>query len=195
MIIGVYGPQGSGKTLLSVLLSRKVIDFLDAYNEVIIYTNVNASGRNIKIIEDLGEIPLDRKPKILILDEAMFSVDSRRSSGESNVIWTRIVAFLRKTNFLMAFFNTHTPEMVDNRIRGQTVYTFMCRKSKKQFEYLILDMFSHQTKFITIPKSQDMYDYANFDTYDFPNPIDIELLIERNPKLFKVRTKKDRKAN
>jgi hypothetical protein len=190
MLIGVFGPQGSGKTLLSVLLSRK---FIKATNEDIkIYTNVNANGDNIEIISDLGEIPFNREPKILILDEAMFSVDSRRAGSESNVVWTKMVAFFRKLNFLMVFYNTHTPAMVDNRIRDQLAYVIMCRKSKEQFEYLMLDMISQETKPFYIPRSLELYNYASFDTYDFPNPIDVDLLIEKYDNLFKVRNKKDK---
>lgn len=189
MLIGVFGPQGSGKTLVSVLLSR----MLTRNHDVKIYTNINASGDNIEIITDLGEIPFDRSPKILILDEAMFSVDSRRAGSESNVVWTKMVAFFRKLNFLMVFYNTHTPAMVDNRIRDQLAYVIMCRKSKTQFEYLLLDMISQQTKPFYMPRSQELYNFTNFDTYDFPNPIDIDLLLEKYDNLFKVRNKKDKK--
>lgn len=189
MLIGVFGPQGSGKSLISMVLSRMVT----RNHDIKIYTNINAAGNNIEIISDLGEIPFDRSPKILILDEAMFSVDSRRAGSESNVVWSKMVAFFRKLNFLMVFYNTHTPQMVDNRIRDQLAYIIMCRKSKVQFEYLLLDMISQQTKPFYIPRSQQLYDFANFDTYDFPNPVDIDLLVEKYDNLFKVRNKKDKK--
>lgn len=189
MLIGVFGPQGSGKTLVSMMFSRHVMS-LD--ENVLVYTNVNANGDRIINIDDLGQIPLDRSPKILILDEAMFSIDSRRAGSESNVIWTKLVALFRKTNFLIVFFNTHTPNMIDNRIRDQLAYILMCRKSKKQFEYLFLDNMSYVTKPFYMPRSQSLYDYTDFDTYDFPNPIDIDELQEKYEKLFKVRNKKDK---
>lgn len=191
MLIGVFGPQGTGKTLISMLISRKLIR--DLSDDIKIYTNVNAGGSSIIKVDDLGEIPLDRSPKIFILDEAMFSIDSRRAGSESNVVWTKLVAFFRKANFLIVFFNTHTPSMIDNRIREQLAYMLMCRKSKERFEYLLLDMMSQQTKFFWIPKDDRIYKFADFDTYDFPDPIDVDLLIERYPKLFAVRNKKDKR--
>lgn len=193
MLIGVFGQQGSGKTLISVILSRMIVD--KANQDVKVYTNINADGRGIVKIDDLGEIPMNREPKILILDEAMFSIDSRRAGSEANVVWTKLVAFFRKTNFLMVFFNTHMPSMIDNRIREQLAYIIMCRKSKERFEYLMLDMTSQQIKPFYMEKRQEIYQYANFDTYDFPDPIDVDLLIENNPKLFKVRNKNDKKRS
>lgn len=190
MLIGVFGPQGSGKTLVAMLFSRML---LQLENDVMIYTNVNAEGDNVIIINDIGQIPFDRAPKILILDEAMFSIDSRRAGSESNVVWMRMTALFRKLNFLMVFYNTHTPNMIDNRVRDQLAYIIMCRKSKIQFEYLMLDMVSQLTKPFYMLRSQALYDFTNFDTYDFPNPIDIDILIERYAEIFKVRNKKDKK--
>lgn len=189
MLIGVFGPQGSGKTLVSMLFSRML---LKLEQSIKIYTNVNAEGENVIVISDIGEIPFDREPKILILDEAMFSIDSRRAGSESNVVWMRMTALFRKLNFLMVFYNTHTPNMIDNRVRDQLAYIVMCRKSKKQFEYLMLDMVSQLTKPFYMLRSQELYNFTNFDTYDFPNPIDIDILIEKYAEIFKVRNKKDK---
>lgn len=192
MLIGVVGPQGSGKTLISMFLARCIATLS---LEITIYTNANATGSNVVVISDLGEIPFDRNPKILILDEAMFSVDSRRAGSESNVIWTRAVAFFRKANFLAVFFATHTPTMIDNRIREQMQYFIMCRKNKLEFQYMMLDMFSQQIKTFKMPKdNQKLYDFVSFDTYDFPNPIETELLMKISP-LFRIKTKKDRLQN
>lgn len=193
-MIPVVGPQGSGKSLISLYFSRITCNlFKKEYGIILpIYTNINAFGDNIIVISDLGEIPFNRDPKILILDEAMFSMDSRRSGSEENVIWSRMIAYFRKLNFCIVFFNTHTPAMMDSRIRDQAPYMIMCRKSKLRFEYLLLDLFSQQPKPFYIPKNQSVYDFCDFDTHDFPNPITTDLLQKNMPEFFTIKTKKNK---
>lgn len=192
-IIPIVGPQGSGKSLISLFLSRQIIAAAKQQGHSLpIYTNINAAGDDIVIINDLGEIPFNRDPKIFILDEAMFSVDSRRAGSEENVVWTRMTAFFRKLTFCAVFLNTHTPNMIDNRIREQSAYMIMCRRSQKRFEYMLIDMFSQQFKPFYLNKSQELYDFVNFDTYDFPNPITTDLLQMSMSELFTIKTKKNK---
>lgn len=78
MKLGVFGPQGSGKTTIAMLFARH---FQSMDENIKIYTNINAEGKNLVTIEDLAEIPFqNNQPKIFILDEAMFSIDSRNLS-------------------------------------------------------------------------------------------------------------------
>lgn len=173
--IAIVGQQGSGKTLLGVFMSRKISNATGA----VIYTNMNVENNYYtKTIKDLSEVPFDRSPKILIVDEAMFVIDSRSHSSKQNKIWTRAQAFFRKANFLLVLFITHSPDLIDNRMRQQLDYVIMCRKNKQRFDYMAIDLISQKTKTFYLPKTQDIYNYANYDTFDFPYPITVDGLSE-----------------
>lgn len=176
--IGVFGPQGSGKTTIAMLFARH---FQQLNKNITIYTNINATGDNLKVISDLAEIPFqDGKPKIFILDEAMFTIDSRNSSSKQNKVWTKALALFRKSQVILSIFITHTPSMLDVRVRDQLEFIIMARKNKTHFDYLIYEVISKMYTAMQIPRTQQVFQFANFNTNDFPNPILTEQL-EKNP--------------
>lgn len=182
MKLGIFGPQGSGKSFLSMVMARSLQRH---YPFLHIYTNMNVRGDRITTISDLSQMPLDREqPKVLIVDEAYFTLDSRNSSSKQNRIWSKVFAFFRKANVVLTVFITHRPRMIDVNIREQLDYVIMCRKNPTHFDYLIMDMVSYQLKPFQIPKVKEVFDFADYDTYDFPLPISVESL-ESHP-LFKV---------
>lgn len=171
--IGIFGQQGSGKTLLAVLLSRLI---QRADPAVTLYTNVtNVTGdESFVTIGDLSEFPFERgKPKILLLDEAMFSIDSRNASSNVNQLWSRALAYFRKSDVIATFYCTHRPSMLDSRFRDQLDAVIMCRKNPTHFDYLYIDMVSQMRKAFQIPKHKYVFDTANYDTRDFPLPIEV----------------------
>lgn len=179
----IVGQQGSGKSLLGMFLARKIQAVNP--NEITIYTNMNiANNHNTKTVSDLSEIPFDRSPKILVIDEAMFTLDSRSHSSKQNKIWTKAQAFFRKANFLMVVFITHSIDLIDNRMRQQLDYVIMSRKNKSKFDYLIFDMITQKSKPFYLPKEKKIYAYANYNSYDFPNPITVDGLSD--DILFKI---------
>lgn len=180
--VAIIGQQGTGKTLLGIYWSRKL---KETYPETTIYTNMSLKEENgIHQVTDLSQIPFTRTPKILIIDEAMFTLDSRSHSSKQNKIWTRAQAFFRKANFLLVLYLTHSADLIDNRMRKQLNYVIMCRKDKTEFQYLAFDMLTKNTKSFSLPKSQKTFNYANFDTHDFPPPITVDGLEENI--LFKI---------
>lgn len=169
MKLGLFGQQGSGKTILGMLLCRQLQDL---YPDIIIYTNVNCTGNGINVISDFSEMPLSREiPKILFIDEAMFTLDSRNSSSKQNVTFTKLHAFLRKANVVLTIFATHRYGLLDVRVREQLDMVITARKNLDMFEYLAIDITTGEENYFVLPKTQSLYDYANYDTYDFPNPI------------------------
>lgn len=182
MKLGIFGPQGSGKSFVAMVLARSL---QCQYPFLHIYTNMNVVGDNITTISDLAQMPLDlSQPKILIVDEAYFTLDSRNSSSKQNRIWSKVFAFFRKANVVLAVFITHRPRMIDINIRDQLDYVIMCRKNPTHFDYLMMDMVSHELRPFQIPKVKEVFDFADYDTYDFPLPITVESL--ENHPLFKV---------
>jgi hypothetical protein len=182
MKLGIFGPQGSGKSFFAMVLARSL---QRQYPFLHVYTNMNVRGDRITTISDLSQMPLTREqPKILIVDEAYFTLDSRNSSSKQNRIWSKVFAFFRKANVVLAVFITHRPRMIDINIREQLDYVIMCRKNPTHFDYLLMDLVSHELVPFKIPKVKEVFEFADYDTYDFPSPISVESL-ESHP-LFKV---------
>jgi ABC-type dipeptide/oligopeptide/nickel transport system ATPase component len=185
--LGIFGPQGSGKSYFAMVLAR-LLASMDS--NVMIYTNMNVEGHNIVVIDDLGMVPLDdHVNKILIVDEAYYSLDSRNSNSKQNSIWTKCFALFRKGDVVLSIFITHRPRMLDVNIREQLDMILMCRKNKIHFDYLLMDMITEQLKSIHLPKTKQMFDYADFDTKDMPYPITVDSLVDS--PLFKITTAKD----
>jgi ATPase family associated with various cellular activities (AAA) len=182
MKLGIFGPQGSGKSFVAMVLARSL---QRQYPFLHIYTNMNVHGDRITTISDLSQMPLTREqPKILIVDEAYFTLDSRNSSSKQNRIWSKVFALFRKANIVLSVFITHRPRMIDINIRDQLDCIIMCRRNPSYFEYLMIDTQSHEMKPFWIEKTKEVFEFADYDTYDFPLPITIESL--ENHPLFKV---------
>lgn len=185
MEIGIFGRRGSGKSTVAILLARNIQKMAKReYGiDIIIYTNMDASGNGVQVIKDLGEIPFDRTPKVLIIDEAMFSMDSRASSSKTNQLWTQAAALFRKVNFLAVLYCTHNYGMIDTRLRNEMHYLIMARKTVDRFEYMVLDTVSYQSKFMFLKREKEIFDYCDFNTDDFPFPIRVDLLLQKVPQI------------
>lgn len=180
--IGIFGPQGSGKSLFAMVFAR-MLQRLDS--DLDIYTNMNVAGQNIKTINDLALIPLDDgRRKVFILDEAYFSLDSRNTSSQQNRIWSKAFALFRKSDLVLNVFITHRPRMIDVNIREQLNFILMCRKNPDRFEYLLLEPITEMTSPIVIPKHKEVFQFADYDTKDFPLPVTVENL--KNLPLFSI---------
>lgn len=177
MRMGIFGPQGSGKSFFAMILARR-LQQIDPNLDI--YTNMNATG-GINRIDDLIEIPFqDGRNKILIVDEAYFTLNSRSTNSKQNIVWTKAFALFRKSDFVATILITHRPRMVDINIREQLDYILMCRKNQHHFDYLLYETISDLTTPIQIPKMKEIFDFANYNTKDFPLPIEVTKL-EQTP--------------
>jgi len=198
MKLSIVGQQGSGKTLLSVILARLV---QSRYPETMIYSNVYSVDNDPSwvTINDLADFPFDDHkkfkgrvpPKILILDEAMFSVSSRGSGSNINELWSRALAYFRKNNVVLTIFATHRVNMLDNRFREQLDGVIMCRKNPSYFDYLLVDMVTHIQKPFRMAKTPSVFNFANYNTYEMPMPIEV-IRLQEHPlfQLKKIERKK-----
>lgn len=179
--VGFFGQQRSGKTTLAMIIAR----YLQSKDpRIIIYTNVNCDG--VKTISDLAEIPLQDtvNPKIIIVDEAMFTVDARDSSSVHNKTFSKALAFFGKAEVVFGAFCTHRPGMIDVRIRDQLDYVVMARRNPTHFDYLMYEVVSELTVPFTMPKIKQVFDFANFNTKDHPQPIKSDIL--RTLPIYKI---------
>ncbi|WP_157804371.1 ATP-binding protein [Lysinibacillus xylanilyticus] len=175
--VGLFGPQGAGKTTLGMLLCR-LVQSMDS--RIKIYTNVTNIDENdetVVTISDLAEIPFqDGLPKIVYVDEAYFSVGSRTSSSKQNVVWTKAFALFRKSDVILTIFATHRPNMVDVNIRNLLEYVIMGRKNKGNLDYIVYDVISKEWAPLQLEKNKKLFDFTRFNTKDFPNTIATEEL-------------------
>lgn len=167
MIVGVYGYQRSGKTLLAMILARRIA----AAFGVEIYSNMVAAETHL--IERLTDIPLDGRPKILLLDEVNFMVDSR--SFRTNIEFTLFLNTLGKQRILLLVTAIH-PGMVELRLRQQHNYVFVARGGERVFEYLCFDAVRGRRSVVTLPRSAETFAEANYDSHlVFPNLVEFNV--------------------
>ena len=178
--VGVFGPQGAGKTTFAMILARS---FQSRDSRCKIYTNITNidNDPSMVTISDLVEIPFqDGLPKIVVVDEAYFTVGSRSSSSKQNMTWTKAHALFRKSDIVLTLFVTHQPNMIDVNIRNLLEFVVMGRKNKNIFDYIFYECISKMYTPFSIPKIKPVFDYARFNTKDFPNAIDV-IELEKNP--------------
>lgn len=207
MKFGIFGPQGSGKTFLAIYMARIL---QKRFAELSIFTNV--VGKNgdpyFKTITDLADFPFEvdeekdatldyqwRSPKIMIVDESMFSMSSRGSGSNINELWSRAFAFFRKNNVVATFFCTHRPSMLDVRFRDQLDVAIMCRKNPSHFDYLYYDLVTQINVPFIVPRNKKVFEFANYNTYSMPMPIEVVRLAEHPLFELKRIERKKVKAN
>lgn len=162
LICGFYGFQRSGKTLLAVMIA-------ESYRRkgVKVYTNMDIA-RFIKI-KSLNELPDDKDPKILLLDEAYYFLDSR--SWEKNTKSSIFFNTLGKQNVLF-LFTAISPDMIDMRIRKQQNYVFIAKGFEKAISYKVLDIQRQRRRLFVISKTEDVYKYVQYQTLEVPDYVD-----------------------
>jgi len=165
LILGCYGFQRSGKTFISVLLST----YLQQKYGLPVYTNINSEDF-IKI-SSLNEIPLDMKPKILLIDEAYRSIDSR--NWVKNTQATKFFNTIGKQNILF-IITAPFPDMIEMRIREQQNYVVFAKGDKEKMTFKMYDCQRLREKVFVIPKIQDVFNMVHYDTLDFPDEIKME---------------------
>lgn len=164
LICGFYGFQRSGKTLLATMIA-------ESYRRkgVKVYTNMDVKGF-IKI-SSLNDLPVDHEPKVLLLDEAYWFLDSRdwEKTTKSSIFFNT----LGKHNFLF-LFTAISPDMIDMRIRKQQNYVFMAKGNSKFITYKILDVQRQRSRLFVMPKSEDVFNFVQYRTLDVPDIINVD---------------------
>lgn len=171
LICGFYGFQRSGKTLLAYLLS----DFYSKQLGIKVYTNMSCS--DFITISSLQDIPLDYKPKILLLDEAYYFLDSRswKDNTDSSIFFNTI----GKQNILL-FLTAINPEMVDKRLREQHNYMFFVKGDNENIYYKLLDVQRNKSNYFTIAKNEKLFDRLKYDTLQVPDYVNTDFSFLKN---------------
>lgn len=169
-IIGIYGAQRSGKTLLSYLITQYVYDFYQReYKEKLrVYSNLYVpDNEDIDIINvnSISEIPLDLKPKIIVLDEIYNGTDANdyRSLKDISIF----INTIGKQNALL-IYTSIDDSMVYNRIRNQCNMIVLVKKKDKDIFYRVIEPNSVTVSDFKVTKSPELFKRVHYDTNYIP---------------------------
>lgn len=154
------GLQRSGKTFLVTLIAGY-------YNKkfgIPVYTNMNIPQFNI--ITELTQMPINREPKILLLDEVHFFLNSRNFKQQADYIYFLNTICKRNILFLGT---TITPDMVDKNLRIQLSYYVLCKKDNRKLYYKIFDIQNNYVKELHFLRDEQLYNYQKYDSDEIPN--------------------------
>ncbi len=164
-IVGSYGYQRSGKTLLMYLKAEQY-----KQRGCEIYSNMIVPGWNK--IEALTDLPFDFKPKVLLLDEIYFYLDSREF--QDNTKATIFFNTLGKTNTLL-MVTAVDPGTIEKRIRNQHAYMFIAKKNNNIIHYKCMDVVRQKTQIIRIKADEELYSKLKYDHQQIPDMVDCKL--------------------
>lgn len=173
-ILGVYGPQRSGKTLIAYKITKALQQQCAKKGEYLrVYTNLYCpEDENFTFVNSINDLPLDLEPKIVLIDEIYNGCDAqdyRRLKDISIFINT-----LGKQNCLFIFTSIDA-QMVYNRIRNQMRSVILVKGSERHIHYKIIDMSSgHDIDFV-VEKDAKLFEDVKYDTSFIPLDFDWEM--------------------
>jgi hypothetical protein len=165
LIIGSYGYQRSGKSLISFMLAENY------YKKGLpVYTNVDVKGYNK--ISSLDDLPFNFEPKVLWLDEINMFLDSRdwADNKESSIFFNTI----GKQNILL-LITCPMPDMLEKRIRNQHNYVFLVKSDNSFIYYRLIDNQRRQQRDFIIEKGPKLYNQIRYDSNLVPDFVDVDL--------------------
>lgn len=173
------GMQRSGKTFMATLVATY-------YNKIFnipVYTNMDI--KEFERISHLSQIPVDKSPKILLLDELHFYLNSRNFKTQADFIY--FLNTICKRNILFLATCIH-PDMIDKNLRIQLNYFILCKSDNFNLYYKIFDVQNQISKLLTFKKSIELFEYTNYDTTEIPLTfhfdIDNYIKLNENKKYF-----------
>jgi len=165
IIVGSFGFQRSGKTLMAYLLA-------DSFRKkgVEVYSNMDVP-QWVKITA-LTDLPFNSDAKVLLLDEAYYFMDSRNwSDNTSSTIFFNTIGKQNICLILTAPF----PDMIEKRLRDQMNYVYMVKGDQRRIHYKIIDAQRQKTKVFSIEKTQELFNSLEYDSNQVPDIVDCSL--------------------
>lgn len=165
IIIGSFGFQRSGKTLL-------MYQFAENYRHkgLEVYSNMNVPYWNK--ISALTDIPFNNMPKVLLLDECYYFMDSRNWANNTNS--SIFFNTIGKQNILL-MLTSITPGMIDIRLREQINYVYLVKSDFNYIYYKMIDVIRMKSKVFNIKKSPELFKNLTYDTNQVPDFVDCSL--------------------
>lgn len=169
-IIGIYGPQRSGKTLIAYLTALHIFDFYkETYKkEIRIYSNLyikENSDIRVTNVNSISELPLDLEPKIIILDEIYNGTDANDFRKLKDI--SIFINTVGKQNALL-IYTSIDDSMVYNRIRNQCNLIMLVKKNDDLIFYRTIDPSSLAVNDYCVRKEPELFKRVHYDTNFIP---------------------------
>ena len=112
----IFGHRGQGKSALAWWIADTYRRKAGYPSKVAAYGSPPEAAKAlpswVSQVESPSEVSNLRKPHIIVLDEAVFTVNSRRSQSKQNLDFTKLLAVIRHKDHLMVFIS-QTSRQVD----------------------------------------------------------------------------------
>lgn len=170
-ILGVYGQQRSGKTLIAYKLAKSLqkAAYNDGYN-LRVYTNLFCpEDKNFIYVNSLDELPLDLEPKIILIDEIYNGCDAQDYRKLKDI--AIFINTLGKQNCLFIFTSIDA-QMVYNRIRNQMNIVILVKSNKTHIHYKLVEMSSGKECDFCLEKNEQLFQDVKYDTNFIPLDFD-----------------------
>lgn len=171
MIMGLFGQQRSGKTLLAYKITKYIYEAYKAQGEYLpVYTNLYCpKDEDFKYVNAVTDLPLDLKPKIVLIDEIYNGCDAQdyRKLKEISIY----INTLGKQNCLFIFTSIGA-EMVYNRLRSQMSLAVLVKADSANIYYKLIHMVSLKEFNYIVPKVPALFENVNYDTSFIPLDFD-----------------------
>ncbi|PNT90889.1 hypothetical protein [Clostridium thermosuccinogenes] len=165
IIVGYFGFQRSGKTLKAYLDA-------ESYRQkgIEVYSNMDVPGWNK--LTSLTDIPFNTQPKVVLLDEAYYFLDSRnwKNNTDSTIFFNTI----GKQNILL-LLTAIDPGTIELRLRNQMNYVYLVKSDKRYIYYKLIDVIRQKEKIYILEKTKELFNSITYDTNQVPDIVDCSL--------------------
>lgn len=173
-ILGVYGPQRSGKTLIAYKITKALQQQCAKQGyHLRVYTNLYCpEDESFTFVNSINDLPLDLDPKIVLIDEIYNGCDAQDYRKLKDI--SIFINTLGKQNCLFIFTSIDA-QMVYNRIRNQMRSVILVKGSEHHIHYKIIDMSSGHAMDFVVEKDVKLFEDVKYDTSFIPLDFDWEM--------------------
>lgn len=170
-ILGIYGLQRSGKTLIAYKLVKALQkQYKQAGIFLPVYTNLYCpEDAAFNFVNSIDELPLDLSPKVVLIDEIYNGCDAQDYRKLKDI--SIFVNTLGKQNCLFVFTSIDA-QMVYNRIRNQMNAVILVKSSATHIHYKIMSMTSGKASDFVVKKDAALFRDVFYDTNFIPLDFD-----------------------
>lgn len=166
-IIGIYGQQRSGKTLIAYKLVKALQQAcIQQGISLPVYTNLySPQDTGFTYVNSMDELPLDLSPKIVLIDEIYNGCDAQDYRKLKDI--SIFINTLGKQNCLFIFTSIDA-QMVYNRIRNQMNVVVLVKSSESHIHYKFVYMNTGKAVDFVAKKDTALFKGVYYDTNFIP---------------------------
>ncbi len=173
-IIGIYGQQRSGKTLMAYKIVKCLQQACKQQGVFLpVYTNLYApKDEGFTFVNSMDELPLDLSPKVVLIDEIYNGCDAQDYRKLKDI--SIFINTLGKQNCLFVFTSIDA-QMVYNRIRNQMNVVILVKASDTHIHYKLMQMNTGNALDFVAEKNAALFEDVWYDTNFIPLDFDWEM--------------------